>query len=256
MSALTVEVLKLRRSGVVRVTTVVLVVLCPLAAAGFLLLARRAPGSPLAGKMLALVPTAGWPGYLTLVGEILTVAVLLGGGIAMSWTFGREFVDRTVHGLFATAVPRRSVAAAKMTAVAAWLAAAILAAVVVAVGAGLLLGLGARASTGEVVGAGLRTLAAAALCALLTTPLAWVASVLRGYLPAVGALLALVVATEIATALGAGAWFPYAAPGLWLGMGGPAAAADVTATQLGMALPVAAAGAAAVLAWWERAEIV
>jgi ABC-2 type transport system permease protein len=34
----------------------------------------------------------------------------------------------------------------------------------------------------------------------------------------------LVVIIQVVTAFGAGAWFPYAAPGLWMGMGGAAAA--------------------------------
>ncbi|MCK6209478.1 ABC transporter permease [Georgenia sp. EYE_87] len=254
MSAIGIETLKLRRSGLARVTTLVLVLGCPLAGAGFLRLAGAAPGSPLAEKTAALMPADGWPGYLALVGEILTVAVLLGGGIAMSWTFGREFVDRTVYGLFATAVPRWRTAGAKIAAVLAWLLLAVLAAVVVAILAGLLLGLGAPPA--ETWGAAGRSATAAALCALMTTPLGWAASALRGYLPAVGALLALVVITEIGTALGAGAWFPYAAPGLWLGMGGPAAAAEVGAVQLGLAVPVGALGAVGTLVWWRAAEVV
>jgi ABC-2 type transport system permease protein len=253
VSAIGIEVLKLRRSGLARVTTLVLVLGCPLAAAGFLRLGREVPGSPLAEKVGALMPADGWPGYLAVVGEILTVAVLLGGGIAMSWTFGREFVDRTVYGLFATAVPRWQTAGAKIAAVLAWLLLAVLAAVAVAVLAGLLLGMGAPPV--ETWGAAGRAATAAALCALMTTPLGWAASALRGYLPAVGALIALVVVTEIGTALGAGAWFPYAAPGLWLGMGGAAAAAEVSGAQLALAAPVGALGAAGTLLWWRAAEV-
>lgn len=254
MSALGTEVLKLRRSGLARVTTLVLVVACPLAAAGFLVLGRRARGSPLAEKMAALMPADGWPGFFAVVGEILTVAVLLGGGIAMSWTFGREFVDRTVYGLFATAVPRWQTAGAKITTVIAWLLLTILAALAVATLAGVVLGMGSPPA--EARGPAMRAVAAPALCALMTTPLGWAASALRGYLPAVGALLALVVVTEVVTALGAGAWFPYAAPGLWLGMGGAAAAADVTAVQLSLAVPVGALGAAVTVRWWRTAEVV
>ena len=78
--------------------------------------------------------------------------------------------------------------------------------------------------------------------AALALPLAWVASARRGYLPAIDALLLIVVATQIITALGAGGWFPYAAPALWLGMGGHEAAATIGPIQLLLALPVSAAG--------------
>ena len=46
------------------------------------------------------------------------------------------------------------------------------------------------------------------------------------------ALLLIVFATEIVTALGAGGWIPCAAPAPWVGMGGPEAAATIGPTQL------------------------
>ncbi len=91
--------------------------------------------------------------------------------------------------------------------------------------------------------------------AALALPLAWVASARRGYLPAVGALLLIVVATQIIAGHGAGAGFPYAAPALWLGMGGPEAAATIGPTHLLLALPVSAAGIWATTAWWNRAQL-
>ena len=46
----------------------------------------------------------------------------------------------------------------------------------------------------------------------------------RGYLAGFVTLVALVVLTQIATAIGVGAWFPYAAPALWMGLDGADAA--------------------------------
>ena len=60
----------------------------------------------------------------------------------------------------------------------------------------------------------------------------------RGYLPGIVALMALVVVTQIVTAMGAGP-FVFAAPALWMGMGGPAAASKVSMIQLLLPLPVA-----------------
>ena len=81
------------------------------------------------------------------------------------------------------------------------------------------------------------------------------ASARRGYLPPVGTLILIIVVTQIVTSLGGGAWFPYAAPGLWLGLGGPGPAASVGAIQLILALPVAAAGVWATTRWWARAQL-
>jgi ABC-2 type transport system permease protein len=66
--------------------------------------------------------------------------------------------------------------------------------------------------------------------------------------------MAVVVVTQIVTAIGAGAWFPYAAPALWMGMGGAAAASQVSTIQLLLPLPVAALAVVATLSWWQRAE--
>jgi ABC-2 type transport system permease protein len=66
--------------------------------------------------------------------------------------------------------------------------------------------------------------------------------------------MALVVVTQIVTAMGVGAWFPYAAPALWMGMGGAAAASKVSIIQLLLPLLVAAIGVVATLSWWRRAE--
>jgi ABC-2 type transport system permease protein len=54
--------------------------------------------------------------------------------------------------------------------------------------------------------------------------------------------------------MGGGAWFPYAAPALWMGMGGQAAASEVSVIQLLVPLPVAAIAIVATLSWWRHAE--
>ncbi len=90
-----------------------------------------------------------------------------------------------------------------------------------------------------------------ALMTLLALPLAWVATVLRGYLSGISTLLGIIVVTQIVTAIsGAGGWFPYAAPSLWTGMGGAEAAAAVTPVQLMLAIPVGLLGAWAAAHRW------
>jgi hypothetical protein len=75
-----------------------------------------------------------------------------------------------------------------------------------------------------------------------------------GYLPGFIGLLVIVVVTQIVTAIGVGAWFPFAAPALWMGLGGVAAASQVSTIQLLLPLPVAALAVLATLRWWRRAE--
>jgi ABC-2 type transport system permease protein len=92
--------------------------------------------------------------------------------------------------------------------------------------------------------------------ALLAYPLAFIASAARGYLPAVAALILIVVATQILTVIGVGAWVPYAATSLWAGMGGPEAAATIAPQHLALIPLTAAAGVAATLWWWRRMQVV
>ena len=61
--------------------------------------------------------------------------------------------------------------------------------------------------------------------------------------------------TAVVTAFGAGAWFPYAAPGLWMGMGGAAAAETVSPLQLFLCVPVSALGIAITAQWWKNMQI-
>jgi hypothetical protein len=77
-----------------------------------------------------------------------------------------------------------------------------------------------------------------------------------GYLPAVAALILIVVATQILTVIGVGAWVPYAATSLWAGMGGPEAAATIAPQHLALIPLTAAAGVAATLWWWRRMQVV
>ena len=129
-----------------------------------------------------------------------------------------------------------------------------MAAVVLTLVLGMATGLGLP-DTAAWSGAG-KALVIAVLSVLLTIPLAWFASVFRGYLPAIAALLGTIMVTQVVTIAGAGAWFPYSAPGMWSGMGGLELAATVTPVQLLLAVPVAVVGAAATVWWWDRAEVV
>ncbi len=254
-TAVSVEWLKLRRSRMVLVTTVVLAGLLPLAAAGFMAAYLAGGDGQLAAKARGSVHGSTWADYLSLDAQLLSVGALLGVGVVVCWVYGREFAEGTVCGLFALPVSRWQVAWAKAVVVLGWgLATSVLAAVV-AVPLGLLIGLDAAAAP-EVAAAAVAPVVVAVLTTLLALPLGLVASAGRGYLPGIGALLGVVVLTQIVTTVGAGGWFPWAAPGLWSGMGGEQAAASVTAVQLALPAVVGLLGTAATAWWWRRAEVV
>ncbi|AEI10735.1 ABC transporter permease [Cellulomonas gilvus] len=248
-----VETLKLRRSAVARTTAAVLILGTGAATALFTAVGLGGGDGQMALKVRPMLQGEGWHAYLGMLAQILSVATLLAVGVVAAWTVGREFAEGTVTGLWALPTSPASVVLAKLVAV---LGGAVLcgfAAVLVSIPLGCAIGLGAPGADAA-RGAG-RALVVTLLTALLSLPVAWVASRWRGYLPGVGALLGLVVVTQIATVAGAGAWFPWAAPGLWAGMGGSEAAADVTGLQLWAAVPVGAVALAATTMWWSRAEL-
>lgn len=251
-AAIEFEARKFMRAPTVRVITVLLGAVVPALGAALTLAATADGDTAITLKASAMLVGNGWAGYLGVVGMMFSVSVLLGVGFVVSWCFGREFTDHTVSALFALPVSRRRIAYAKFMVVVAWWSALLPAALLVTVAAGLAIGLGAPDSGALTVGAQIS--ATWCLTALLAFPLAWVASVGRSELAAVGALILLIVVTQVVTAFGVGAWFPYAAPGLWMGLGG-SASSDVSPVQLLMAIPVAALGVLATGQWWKTARV-
>lgn len=253
-AALEVESLKLYRSPAARVATAVLVLILPAVSAAMVAVARSDSDSPLAAKARPMLIGTGWDAYLGMLAEIMSVAVLIAVGIVVSWVVGREFAEGTVGALVSLPTSPRQILGAKLVVTLGWALASGLAAATVAIPGGLAIGLGAP-DAGALRATG-RLLVVAGLMTLLTLPLAWVATALRGYLSGISTLLAIVVVAQIVTAAGAGGWFPYAAPSLWAGMGGAEAAAAITPVQLLLAVPVGLLGAWAAAHRWQTAELV
>jgi hypothetical protein len=126
------------------------------------------------------------------------------GHLIETWSFGREFVDDALPMLFAIATPRSSVAAAVVV-LAGWALLTVVSTVILTVVGGLLIGLDMDPAA---VQAASRVAAAGLLGAALATPMALASSWRRGYLQGFIALVALVVVTQIVTAIGAGAGSP------------------------------------------------
>ncbi len=249
-AALEAELLKLARSTVARIATGTLVLVVPLLAVGLAAAAERGGDSTLALKVRPLVPDGGWDAVTGTTGQVLTVATLLAAGFVVSWTFGRELTRGTVEPLLTALPSRTAVVSAKLVVVMAWAVASSVAGVSVAVIAGLAISPGG----GSPWPGAARAVVGSLLSALLALPCALVATWGRDALAGVGAVLGLVVVAQVVTVVGAGAWFPWAAPGLWLGMGGPAV--HVTWWQLAAAPAVGAASWVATASWWRRAELV
>lgn len=240
--ALTVESAKMRRAPVIVICSLVIVLAPTLLAVAAVLALRTDSAADFAEKARAVVHGSGWEAYLGTGAEVMSVAVLLSLGFGFAWCFGREFTEGAVVNLFALPVGRGDIALAKCLALLVWSVLVSLASTLLLLLVGVLLG-----SMGEQSPRWWLPLGVCLLTACNTFPLAWIATVSRGYLGALGGLLGLVVATQIVTAVG-GDWFPWAVPGLWAGFGG----SGVGVRDVLFLLPVLVAivsGGATVLTW-------
>ena len=202
-----------------------------------------------AGNVTALAklgPLADGTPWQVLSGSAVQVAGaggLFACGIVVAWSFGREFTEGTISGLYALPVGRATIALAKILVYLAWsLALAVVATAGVAL-AGAVAGLGAI-DAGS-VGMLARLPVLIACCGLIALPAALLATVGRGLLAGIGAVAVIVVVAQVSVFAGAGPWFPLATPALWAidPSGVPAAAWGLVPI-----LPLAAA-ALTCLAW-------
>jgi len=251
--ALTVEALKVRRSTVVLITTALIVVLVPFLCLAFVKVAENGGAGAVAAKAEAMVQGEGWDAYLNLLAQMVAIVLFIGPGVVVAWAFGREFTDRTFPSLFALPVSRGSTAAAKFVVLFCW----GLILTVLLLGAAVLVGL--VTNVGPIGDVDLlprlgRLLVAGWLTTAISLTVGFVASVGRGYLPPIGAIILLTMITQVAVVLGSGAWFPYAAPGLYA-VAGTEGVADVNALQLALVPVLTAAAVWATVRWWNHAEV-
>ncbi len=190
--------------------------------------------------------------FLRLVAQIVAVGGLLVFGMVSIWLFGREFSDGTLKDLLALPTSRSAVVLAKLIVGAGWCLALAAYVTVLSLAAGYLLGLpGWSAATAA---RGLGTIGLVAVLTIaLTTAYGLVASIERGYLPAVGAMFATLFAAQVTAAVGYGEWFPWSVPSLLSGVAGEGQAA-AGSLSLALVLIVGAAGALGTAVWWERAD--
>ncbi|MGB8381892.1 MAG: ABC transporter permease, partial [Dermatophilaceae bacterium] len=109
---------------------------------GFLRAGSSGKATPLADKAHAMVSGAGWPAYLDLANQIVSVSGLLAVGVVVGWCYGREFSDRTISSLYALPVSRGTTAAAKAAVLGLWSIALSIATMALLIAAGPLAGLG------------------------------------------------------------------------------------------------------------------
>jgi len=200
--------------------------------------------------------SADWPSFFSLVLLLVSFGGLIIFGFIFVWIFGREFSDKTVYDMLSLPTSRVTIIITKVITVAYWSVALILLVFVLMLGIGALLQLPGWSAVTAFNGLKL-LLGTGALTLLLCIPFALVASVTRGYLPAVGCIFLVLVLGQVINQLGYGQYFPWTIPMLY--SGAAEALTGKAATPLGLVSYILV-GLVSVLslviigAWWQYAD--
>jgi ABC-2 type transport system permease protein len=255
ISALWSETLKARRSKVPLLAAIGFT-LAPLMDGLFMFIMkdpeRARDMGLLSVKAQLAMTTAEWSTFFS----VLTQAIAIGGGIVFSivtaWMFGREFSDHTAKDLMALPTSRASIVTAKLIIIAVWVFSVTLWIYLFGLFIGYLVDI-----PGWTVQLALQSLSdllvTAGMTLLLMTPVAFIASMGRGYLPPLGWAVLTIFFSQIIAATGWGDWFPWSVPALFSGVIGP------RAEQLGIHSYVILSlagilGLVATYWWWLNAD--
>jgi len=254
-NAIWIELLKVTRSRMPLFTALGFLFL-PLADA-FLMFVYK---NPEAARQIGLISAkanliggvADWPTCLGILAQGIAVGGLILFSFIESWLFGREFADGTLKDLLAVPIARGTILLAKFIVFALW--SVILTVMVYTVC--LLLGavIGLTGGTTEVFLHGATTLAlTAGLIIIDVFPIAFFASVGRGYLLPLGFAVLVLALSNVVALIGWGSYFPWSVPALYAGIIGRESANLEPISYL-LVLITGLVGMAGTYLWWNFAD--
>jgi ABC-2 type transport system permease protein len=253
-ASLPVELLKLRRSTIFRVTiaagcffSFMLALMMALAMHPDVL-----PPGILKTKIAIAAISADWPAYLSFIQIAQGAIGMILYGFAFGWMFGREWDDGTVKDLLALPVSRPAIACAKLIAAALWslLLGAVMSSLALALGALIRLPLWSVALLPDFF----RVMTVTTLLSvLLCPPTAFVACAGRGSLPAVGFTVLCMGLANFFGNLGLGEYFPWTIPMLYSGAIG-AAGYRLPPASIVILVSTGLSGIAGTLRYWMFAD--
>ncbi len=139
-AALWVEILKARRSKVLPLTGLGILLL-PAMSGFFMVILKDPEGAKALGlismKAQILGNAADWPTYVDLIAQGTAIAGGILFAIITAWVFGREFSDHMASDLLALPVRRESIVVAKFVLLALWVAALVILLSMVAIAVGV-----------------------------------------------------------------------------------------------------------------------
>lgn len=249
-----VECKKFFRSKVPMITMLALLFI-PFIGGFFMLILKDPVLAKKMGIITAKAQIAGvadWPSYFGLLSQAISIGGIFVFGFATSWIFGREYSDRTIKDLLALPISRNAVVLSKFILIFLW---CFLLSIMVFL-LGLIVGNAVNMPgwSTEVVQQGFTVFLTCTLLTIpLSTPVAFFASIGRGYLSPLGFLVFSIVLAQIVAATGYGYLFPWAIPALASGVAG-SDNASLQGISIIIILATCLAGIISTSAWWSRAD--
>ncbi len=198
-------------------------------------------------KANLVVVSADWAGYFNLMIEFTALGGFFFFCLAVSWTFGREFVDGTVKDLLAVPVPRFDILLAKFIVAAIWCIGLILETTFVGLILGAIIQLPGASPAVILHGAGLLAITSI-MSIILVLPFGFFASLGRGYLLPIGIAILTVILGNLSITLGWGDYFPWAVPAMLF------QEAPLNPFSYGLVAMTGLAGVAGTYLWWKYAD--
>jgi ABC-2 type transport system permease protein len=202
-------------------------------------------------KAQLAVGTADWPTYFGFMSQGVAIGGVILFGFVTTWILAAS--TATTPSRTWRRCPRRAVRwwRAKFVIAAAWCAVTATAVFLVTLPVGALVGLPQWPGA---LGTGLNSYAVSAgLCIALITPVAAVASMGRGYLPAMAFLFLALILAQVLAVMGWAGYFPWAVPSLYSEVT-EGARSQLSAASYILVAATAALGYCATLQWWRRAD--
>ncbi|MDX2414560.1 MAG: ABC transporter permease [Bacteroidales bacterium] len=255
-AVLWMEILKVKRTKVFPATILFFIFIGIMM--GLLMYLSLHPGiasrSAAINAKMSFLSGSDWKAFFDLLLQINLILGVIGGGIITAWCFGREFSDRVIKDLLALPVSRASIIIAKLIVLFVWTVILVLVALLSGIITGLFIGLPGLEDI-SIARLILKYIICAVLNAFLITPVAFIASVGRGYILPIAFVILIMILTQLLF-LGVPAfsyWFPWALPALYSGVAGEAIPAPGIISYLIYMFTVLL-GLFATIYWWRFAD--
>ncbi|WMM26212.1 ABC transporter permease [Tissierella sp. MB52-C2] len=223
---------------------------------GFFMFVLKDPG--LAQKLgfisakAHIMGTADWPSYFGLLAQAIAIGGLVVFGFVTSWVFGREYSDRTIKDLLALPISRNIIVFSKFIVTVLWCLILSIFVLVLGFIVGKVVDIPGWSSDIIIQGT-LIFIVCSILTILLSTPVAFLASVGRGYLSPLGFMVFTIVLAQIIAVAGYGQFFPWSIPALISGAAG-SDSSMIECISIIIVLLTSILGLVGTMLWWRYAD--